>query len=129
MWTGLSTIEDHVALSWPQTFPIVVKNTGMCQEKSLRVWLLDYSTVFDTVDHSILLRKLENMGGSRLSGPLVHCFSLWSSCSRAPRLVRHNRTQSGVPLMRMYPGGTLFGQFDLWSISATCSLRLTSLNI
>ncbi len=73
--------------------------------KVVRVLLLDYSKAFDRVDHSILLRKLANMG---IPDFLVRWFTSFL-CDRRQRTKIGNILSEWTTINAGVPQGTLFG--------------------
>ena len=71
----------------------------------MRVLLLDYSKAFDRVDHSILLRKLANMG---IPDFLVRWFTSFL-CDRRQRTKIGNILSEWTTINAGVPQETLFG--------------------
>ena len=96
------------------TIHALVELIDLCKEaldnpgKVLRVLLLDYSKVFDCVDHSLLLTKLANMG--------VHdCLVKWFTsflCDRKQRTEIIDDISEWCTINAGVPRGTLFGPVE-----------------
>jgi len=71
------------------------------------VVLLDLSAAFDTVDHSVLCRRLELTFG--LCGPVLLWFQSYLQCGRSEYIRRGIHGSSSVQLVCGVPQGSVLG--------------------